>query len=93
MFADIMKQEGWMSEATLLLVHTNLSTINMHELRKRAGGMKVRDNYLTVWLSETSGRVATSSKVQFGAVYKARCYQLVYIFARRVQYLKKRSPN
>lgn len=40
-FADAMKQQGWVKEATLLLVHTNLSATNLRELRTRAGGMQV----------------------------------------------------
>lgn len=40
-FADAMKQQGWVKEATLLLVHTNFSATNLRELRTRAGGMQV----------------------------------------------------
>lgn len=42
MFADVMKQGGWVEEATLLYINTNLSAVNMRELRKRAGCMQVR---------------------------------------------------
>lgn len=40
-FADAMKQEGWVVEATVLFVHTNFSAENLRELRRKAGGMKV----------------------------------------------------
>lgn len=40
-FADVMKQEGWIAEASLLFVHTNFSAATMRELRKKAGNMKV----------------------------------------------------
>ena len=41
MFADVMKQQGWVKEATLLFVHTNFSAVDLRELRTRAGGMQV----------------------------------------------------
>lgn len=39
-YGDVMKQEGWVSEATLLLVNTNLSPTDMGTIRLRANGMK-----------------------------------------------------
>lgn len=42
MFADVMKQQGWVREATLLFVHTNFSAVDLRELRTRAGGMQVQ---------------------------------------------------
>lgn len=40
-FADAMKQAGWVAEATLLFVHANFSAKNLIELRTKADGMKV----------------------------------------------------
>eukprot|EP00903_Cladosiphon_okamuranus_P018369 g16898.t1 len=50
-FADAMKQAGWVSEATLLFVHTNLSAKNLIQLREKAGLMKVGAICLSVSLS------------------------------------------
>lgn len=44
-FADVMKQQGWVAEATLLFVHTNLSAKNLIELRNKAGRMKVTEHF------------------------------------------------
>lgn len=45
MFADVMKQQGWVKEATLLFVHTNFSAVDLRELRTRAGGMQVQHHH------------------------------------------------
>eukprot|EP00752_Nemacystus_decipiens_P015160 g13505.t1 len=50
-FADAMKQEGWVAEATLLFVHTNFSAQNVVEIRRKAGSMKVGAICLSVSLA------------------------------------------
>ncbi|CAM9111967.1 unnamed protein product, partial [Hapterophycus canaliculatus] len=40
-FADALKQPGWMAEATLLFVNTNFSAKNLIEIRRKAGSMRV----------------------------------------------------
>ncbi len=55
-FSDAMKQEGWVTEATLLFVHTNFSTKNLAELRKKAAGMKVGETMPRLALFSTDRR-------------------------------------